>query len=140
MLLFAQDGTFMDVEPNSILASAREASCFVAGYRFAAQVPKPIDDSPPKQPGEFQEPTLIKRVEPLYPEAAKRAGVQGIVRVSFTITQNGTVQDVKAIAGPGPLLSAATQAVRQWTYTPAKVDGSPASLNKEVDVEFTLPR
>lgn len=55
-----------------------------------------------------------------YPEAAKRAGVQGTVELSYTISETGTVESLTIEQSGGEILDQAVLAgVRQWQYEPA---------------------
>ena len=62
------------------------------------------------------EPILIKEVDPLYPEIALRAGVEGTVEVEVTIGTDGTVVDPRVIRSIPLLDEAALTAVRQWEF------------------------
>jgi TonB family protein len=59
------------------------------------------------------------RVAPQYPELARKIRIQGIVRVQFTVTPEGTVKEVKELGGNPVLLEALVKAVKQWKYEPA---------------------
>jgi TonB family protein len=58
----------------------------------------------------------VKQVMPVYPPAAKKAGIQGIVRLRVTINKDGSVNDIRVLSGPPPLVKAAMDAVQQWRY------------------------
>jgi TonB family protein len=87
--------------------------------------------------GNFQDAELIKRVEPVYPELAKRARVQGQVVMQVTIDEEGNVTDVKVLKGPPLLSGAAIAAVKQWKYRPALMNGEPTSWIVNVTLNFT---
>ena len=79
---------------------------------------------------------LIKRVDPIYPQAAKEAGIQDVVLLQVTIGRKGEVAAVRATSG-NPLLIEATQdAVRQWTYQVPWVNGQPVEVVGPVEVRF----
>lgn len=69
--------------------------------------------------------TPIVRIEPKYPMAAARDGIEGYVVMTFTIDALGGVTDVKVIeAKPKRLFNkAATRALRKWKYKPKVEDG-----------------
>ena len=69
---------------------------------------------------------------------AKQSNTQGTVVVSAEVDAKGNVTSVKAVSGPVTLRQAATDAVRQWKYSPALIDGKPASAQVTVDVQFRL--
>lgn len=67
----------------------------------------------------------LVRVEPRYPAAAARDGIEGWVRLRFTITETGEVDDIEIIeAEPRRVFDReARQALRRWRYAPKVVDG-----------------
>ncbi len=81
---------------------------------------------------------LAKRVEPVYPPLAKAARVQGTVTLKVVISKEGAVRDVKTLSGSPILLSAATNAVKQWQYKPFMVEGNAAEVSTVIEVPFSL--
>lgn len=81
---------------------------------------------------------LLTHIDPVYPAIAKAAQVQGDVVLQIDIGRDGQVTKLKAISGPSLLLQAATDAVKQWRYTPFEKDGSPVSVSVKVIVPFSL--
>ncbi|MGA8541311.1 MAG: energy transducer TonB [Terriglobales bacterium] len=65
------------------------------------------------------------RVDPAYPELAKRMGITGVVRIQLTVAANGSVKDAKLLGGHPVLAGAALDAVRKWRYVagPAETTG-----------------
>jgi protein TonB len=59
------------------------------------------------------------RVEPVYPELAKRNNISGSARVELLVTPDGKVKDVKVLGGNPVLVQAVTTAVMKWRYEPA---------------------
>lgn len=83
-------------------------------------------------------PVLKTRVEPLYPSAARRAGVGGEVVLQVVVERDGTIGAVFAVQeAPFGLTEAASDAVRRWVYEPARLDGRPIAVSKTVRVRFT---
>lgn len=76
-----------------------------------------------------------KRVKPVYPEAAKKAGIVGTVRVYILVDVDGTVS-VKRSEGPMPLRAAAEQAAKGWIFRPTIVDGLPVRVSAYLEFEF----
>ena len=83
---------------------------------------------------------LINRVEPKYPEEAKRKRVSGTVRLFGLIRKDGTVSDLKVISGDPLLTQAAVDAVQQWRYSPTLFDGKPIEVGTTMDVVFQLSK
>ena len=86
-----------------------------------------------------QEGRLIHRVEPHYPEIAKRSGRGGTVRLAVTISTEGKVKKVKILEGSPIFAGAAQDAVMQWRYRPFMLDGKPTEVETEVTVKFENP-
>jgi TonB family protein len=61
-------------------------------------------------------PTRIKHVEPVYPEQARQARIQGTVILQITVDTAGRVSDARVIGGIPMLNQAALDAVKQWVY------------------------
>jgi len=60
---------------------------------------------------------VIKQVDPVYPEEAERAGVEGNVVIEVTIEKTGEVGMTKVIRGDKLLQQAALDAVKQWRFS-----------------------
>ncbi|HSY90563.1 MAG TPA: TonB family protein, partial [Candidatus Binatus sp.] len=69
-------------------------------------------------------PKLETKVLPPYPSEAASQHVDGDVAMDVTLNDDGTVQEVKVIEGNPLLISAATDAVKQWKYRPLTVHGT----------------
>ena len=67
----------------------------------------------------------VKRVEPLYPRRARDRGIQGWVCVMFTITEEGTVENLETLASApqGYFEATAIETIRQWGYNPRIENG-----------------
>lgn len=63
---------------------------------------------------------LLTHKLPVYPLAAKAAGVEGSVILKGTITTGRKMENVQVISGPRELRQAAVDAVSTWTYEPYK--------------------
>jgi len=83
---------------------------------------------------------LVSRVNPLYPPAARALRVEGTVQVEASIAKNGSVTNVRVISGHTLLRDAAAQAVRQWKYKPATLNGQPVESTSQVTLKFSPPR
>jgi len=87
-------------------------------------------------PPEVMERLLIRKVEPVYPDAARRANIQGVVVVDAIIAADGTVVHLQPVSGPDGLTSAAMDAVRWWRFRPYRVQGEPAPVETSLAIEF----
>jgi TonB family protein len=88
--------------------------------------------------GNVQSALIVKKVPPVYPAAAKAAGIQGVVHLSAILGLDGTVQQLDVLGGPDELVQAATDAVKQWVYQPSLLNGNPVQVQTTIDVNFTL--
>jgi TonB family protein len=92
----------------------------------------------------FVPPKLIKKVAPVYPSGAESQHIGGTVRVYYVIGADGAIYNAHAISGDGlsddlSLRKAAEEAVLQWRYQPATLDGKPIQINAvTVDIMFAL--
>jgi protein TonB len=110
----------------------------LAGILTSSARPSPVDAAHPVG-GEVQMARLIRSQPPVYPAAAKWAHVTGDVTVDALIDSTGTVKDTKSLSGPILLRLAAMDAVRQWKYEPARLDGKPVPLHLTVIIKFRIP-
>jgi TonB family protein len=106
---------------------------------FLACLPSFADTLPAVPPAEANA-RLIKRVDPIYPVAAKEARIGGKLRMAIIITANGDVSSAKLISGyPMPaLVQSATNALKQWKYKPFEQNGKPVAVTTQVDVIFPV--
>lgn len=59
------------------------------------------------------------RVEPEYPELAKKNNISGTTRVEVVVAPDGKVKNVRVLGGNPVLAQAAVVAVTKWKYEPA---------------------
>jgi protein TonB len=83
-------------------------------------------------------PVKVRNVEPVYPELARRAGVQGVVIIECTIDPKGRIANARVLRGHPLLDAAALDAVQKWVYTPSLLRGVPVSVIMTVTVTFTI--
>jgi TonB family protein len=88
--------------------------------------------------GGVMEAKLVSQPLPVYPPEAKMARIQGVVKLSATTAKDGTIQNLEVIEGHPLLIQAALDAVKQWVYKPTLLNGQPAEVVTEIDVNFTL--
>jgi protein TonB len=100
----------------------------------------PGDDERPYRPGgNVAEPRLVFRVEPSYPEVARKARIEGVVILQAIIGKNGSVEDLHLVKSANVLLDAAAmEAVSRWRYAPATLNGFAVRVYLTVTVEFRL--
>ena len=64
------------------------------------------------------------KVEPIYPELAKKMEITGSVRVEVTVLPNGTVKTAKVVGGHPVLAQAALDAAKRWRFEPAPAEST----------------
>ncbi|HSN57710.1 MAG TPA: TonB family protein [Candidatus Sulfomarinibacteraceae bacterium] len=87
----------------------------------------------------ISEPVAIDQVPPKYPPEARKARITGAVVADLVIDEAGTVRDVAIERSPSDDLSAAAiEAIAQWRFAPATMDGEPVAVRYVVTVMFRL--
>jgi TonB family protein len=92
--------------------------------------------SPAPIGGDVKPARLLSSVAPVYPAIAKSQRVAGDVRVDALIDANGQVSSMKVISGPPLLHQAAMDALRQWKYQPATLNGTAVPMHLTVTIQF----
>jgi len=82
--------------------------------------------------------SLIHHEDPSYPPEALHEHIQGQVLLQISIGKDGTVKAIKPIRGKPMLCRAAMEAVRQWSFTPSRVNGAPVDGSIQITFEFKL--
>jgi TonB family protein len=95
-------------------------------------------DETPATPG-MTAPVLVERAEPVYPEAARAAGIGGTVALSLDVAADGTVDDVHVIRSAGfGLDQAAVAAAKKFKFKPATKNGLPIAATVLFDQSFVI--
>jgi protein TonB len=94
----------------------------------------------PYRPGSgITPPRVLREVKAGYSEEARRANLEGEVVLEIVVRRDGSVSDVRLLAGlPHGLNERAIAAVRQWRFAPATRLGQAVDVIVEVAVEFKL--
>jgi len=101
--------------------------------------PQPILTTPLRVGGDIKQPKQIKRVEPLYPDDAKAAGITGMVILEVLLDTEGRVKQAAVLRHATPSLDqAALSAVQQWVYQPTLLNGAPVEVVFTVTVNFSM--
>jgi TonB family protein len=125
-------------EPMVIDEQAKEA-VFTVTVRFALDKDKKKElEGKEEATGDVLVPTVIKKVDPVYPEAARKAGIEGIVLLEATTDEQGNVVKVRVQKSIPELDQAAIDALKQWKYEPLIVEGKPKGVVFTVTIKFVL--
>jgi protein TonB len=80
----------------------------------------------------------VYKVDPVYPEAARQAGTQGLVVLDALIAPDGSVKRLRPVAGPDLLAQSALEAVQSWRYTPYRSGSQAVEVETTISVDFRL--
>ena len=120
-------------------ARARSRSPSCRPFSTASTGPASARTSRSGSATESLTPGKIHDVPPVYPPAARAAGIEGLVLLEATIGPAGEVSDVEVLRSVPELDQAAIDAVEQWRWEPTLVDGEPVSILMTVTINFMLP-
>jgi protein TonB len=138
-----------EVSPEQTIASQTELSQAVGpvgegantGGNVAIEQDIKIEDNEP--PPDFvayeKEPTVVKKVEPKYPEIALRAGLEGNVFLKVWVDKEGKVRKAVILKSDAEIFNqAAQEAAQQWVFTPAVMQKGPVSVWVSIPFRFRL--
>jgi protein TonB len=72
---------------------------------------------------------IVHRVQPVYPEIARRLSLEGLVMVRAEVAADGHVKSVTVVRGNAILAQAAVRAVREWIFSPGPEEMVPVGVN-----------
>jgi protein TonB len=78
----------------------------------------------------------IKDVRPRYPDDALAAKIQGEITLEAIVDPEGRVADARVVDGVPELNEAALSAVKQWEFTPTRLNGVPTAVIFRCTVTF----
>jgi TonB family protein len=81
---------------------------------------------------------LIHMANPDYPKKAKKAHVEGTVRLHAIIGKDGVPRDLTVLSGDPLLTASALKAVRKWRYQATLLEGHPVEVTTTINVIFAL--
>jgi TonB family protein len=87
---------------------------------------------------ETMEKRILMKVDPAYPEAARKAGTEGLVVLDAVIAPDGSVKNLRTVSGPALLVQSATEAVQSWKFEPYLSGGKAVEVETTMTVEFRL--
>jgi TonB family protein len=151
----ASGTTQLDVATTSVAPTETAAGSEppIADSGVTEPPPLPIEPEPTPEPEPVErssgvysavppggtQPREVDRVVPRYPNAARRAGVQGAVVVRGIVRRDGTIDNLEVIKDlPYGLGDEARRAVSRWRFRPATFQGEPIDVYYTVTVNFRL--
>ncbi len=78
----------------------------------------------------------IEKPAPAYPMVARQLKLKGKVELEATVSEAGSVDDVKVVSGNPVLAKPAQDAVKKWRFKPFLADGQPAPAIVSLSFEF----
>ena len=109
------------------------ASWFVTGTFPLAASPQVVNDGQGVTV-DIGTAAIMHRAPVVYPEKARKAGVQGTVVVEAALDASGNVTDAHVLSGPDELRRAALESVLQWHFA-----NGAAGTTRQVSIAFQLP-
>ena len=64
------------------------------------------------------------RVQPFYPELARKMSISGTVKIEVTVAPNGTVKEARVVGGHPVLANSALEAAKKWRFEPAPAEST----------------
>jgi protein TonB len=128
-----------EVDPAQTIATQAELSQVIAADPGAGDI-KVEDEGPPPDFVPYEkEPQIIKSTKPLYPELAKRAGVEGTVVLKLWVDKEGKVRKAVVLRSDATLFEQpAIDAAMQFVFTPAMQHSGPVSVWVSIPFRFYL--
>jgi TonB family protein len=130
-------------EPYRMLAQYYARRATALNRQAQQQTPAPA----PGNPGERDENGVYRVGGPIpppsrldvarYPPEAAAAGIQGNVQAEIVVNEAGLVSEARVVRSVPMLDEAALEAVRNWRFEPAMVDGRAVPVRMVVTVNFT---
>lgn len=136
---------------EALASGSGDASCWAEGQ------PKPSEAadekssvatqaSPPASSAEvahpmpgIKPPKLLEKIEPQYSSRARRARLEGIVKLIMVVRTDGHPGDIRLTDPLGlGLDEKAIEAVKQWKFAPGEEDGKPRAILANIEVSFHL--
>ncbi|SEG61986.1 TonB family C-terminal domain-containing protein [Bryocella elongata] len=81
---------------------------------------------------------IVTKVQPVFPETARRKHINGTVVFHVIIGKDGHVKEVTPLSGPSLLIPSYTEAIRHWTYSPIQVNGQPVEAETLVTISVAM--
>lgn len=133
----AGDGAYLD-DGTGVFDGVVDGLPGGDGALVGELAPPPPIQKPVRAGGVIKAPVKIRDVAPVYPDIARTARVQGTVTIEATIDPMGHVTDTRVLRSVPLLDQAALTAVRQWEFTPTRLNGEPVAVIMTVTVQFRL--
>jgi TonB family protein len=89
-------------------------------------------------PGSVIAGRMITKIEPVYPKDARKKHITGIVVLHAIIGTDGRIRNLSVVSGPDALRNSSIDAVKQWTYQPYTMNGTPTEVDTTITVTYAM--
>lgn len=89
-------------------------------------------------PEHIAEQNLLIKTDTAYPEFARRSHIEGTVTMDVVVDADGQVQSVVPLKGPKELYGPAEKTVRQWRFSPYRLNGVGVPFDTRISIKFKL--
>jgi protein TonB len=96
----------------------------------------PSRSTPALAQSEVEPMAVLKTVKPIYPAIAKARRLSGSVVVEVKVGKDGRASNPRLVSGLPIFRDAAFDAVKQWVFKPAKLNGQPIEQSTQIRVDF----
>jgi TonB family protein len=131
-------GSAADVDPTIALNGSVAPADTNLGGNLASTSGPVAPSNPIPIGGDVKSAQLLKSVPPVYPSFAKTQRISGDVKIDALIDATGKVTTMKVVGGPTLLHQAAMDALHQWKYQPATLDGKAVPMHLTVTIQFRM--
>jgi TonB family protein len=121
---------------GSALAFTVHVDALAAGDEKTTASP----NGPVAVPSDKMAAQLLSKVAPVYPVDAKKARIQGTVKLQAIVGKTGEIENLKVLSGPDELQKSSLDAVRKWTYKPFLLNGDPVEVKTTINVTYSLKK
>ena len=85
-------------------------------------------------------PRPTRQISPVYPERARKKGIEGYVTLSLLINELGAVQDVLVVDSypEGVFDTSAQTAIQDWQFAPGEYEGTPVPVRVTQTLRYSL--
>ena len=128
-------------DPNGTRGGKGNGGLAVVPPPVAAPAPPTHEEAPPAPevaPENPTPPVAIRKPMPAYPEEARKQGIEAVITVKFTVTEEGTVEDVAIVKGHDLFDAVVKAMVATWTFHPATLEGRPMRMRRLAKIPFRL--
>ncbi len=128
----ADSGQTQDAAPSLTVGGASGSGALSAlAKSTASSKPSMMTQS------DLQPIQVLKRVAPTYPMIARQRRLSGVVVVQAEVGKDGKVSNMQLISGPPVFREAAFEALKQWRFKPATLNGQPIEQATQIRMDFT---